>query len=69
MFARVLSFPRYLAAGALIFYCPFASGVEATEPNDEPEKPVMHGSLEVTADAIPIPALPTIQSSSWTKSP
>jgi len=57
MFARALSFPRYLAAGALIFYCPFASGVEATEPSDEPKKPVMHGSLEVTADIIPIPAL------------
>lgn len=57
MFARALSVSRRLAAGALIFYCPFASGVEATEADDEPEKPVMHGSLEVTADAIPIPAL------------
>ena len=57
MFARALSFPRYLAAGALIFYCPFASAEEATEPNDETKKPVMHGSLEVTADIIPIPAM------------
>ncbi len=57
MFARTLAFPRYLAAGALIFFCPFAFAQEATEPNDETEKPVMHGSLEVTADVIPIPTL------------
>jgi iron complex outermembrane receptor protein len=57
MFPRTLAFPRYLAAGALVFLCPFAFAQEATEPNDETEKPVMHGSLEVTADLIPIPAL------------
>ena len=57
MFARTFSVPRYLMLGALLFVCPFASAEEADDAKPEPEKPVMHGSLEVTAEAIPIPAL------------
>ena len=60
MFARALSVPRSLMLGALLFVCPFASAEEADDPKPEPDKPVMHGSLEVTAEAIPIPALTII---------
>ena len=57
MFARVISILRYLAVGTLLFVCPFAIAEEATEPSSADEKPVMHGSLEVTAKAILIPTL------------
>jgi len=57
MSARAISVPWYLALGTLLFVCPFATAEEATEPGSEPEKPVVHGSLEVTAEAIPIPSV------------
>ncbi len=57
MFARALSVPRYLAVGALAFYSPFAFAAEVTDQTQEPEKHVIYGTLEVTAEAIPIPAV------------
>ena len=57
MFSRALSVPRYLAVGTLLFICPITTAEEAPEPTSDPEKPVMHGSLEVTAEAILIPTL------------
>lgn len=48
--------PRSLAVGALILVCTTASAEEAAEPETDTGKPVMHGTLEVTADAIPVPA-------------
>jgi iron complex outermembrane receptor protein len=57
MFARTRSVPRYLILGALLFVCSFAAAEEAADTETKTDKPVVHGSLEVTADAIPIPAL------------
>ncbi|MCP4901905.1 MAG: TonB-dependent receptor [bacterium] len=56
MLARALSALWHFTLGTLLFVCSFASAQEATKEGPETEKPVMHGSLEVTAEAIPIPA-------------
>jgi iron complex outermembrane receptor protein len=59
---RVLSARRLLAGAATVLCCSIVLADENEDaPPADPPKPVVHGSLEVTATAIPIPAVTVIE--------
>jgi iron complex outermembrane receptor protein len=48
---------RSAAVWLALTLCPLAAAEEAADPSTETEKPVVHGSIDVNAEAIAIPAL------------
>jgi len=57
MRSRTLLVPQNFVLGTLLFLCPLAIADETAEETPGDKRPVIHGSLEVTAEAIPIPSV------------
>jgi iron complex outermembrane receptor protein len=57
MTMKTLRRTRFVVGVLTLSLCGIAAAEEATDEPSENRKPVIHGTLEVTADTIPIPAL------------